>query len=218
MINVFLIGDSISLDYGQYLQGFVDVGIHVYGKPGAEEAYQDLDIPLGGNGGDSRMVLDYLKEAKDQDVTNCDYFFFNCGLHDVKHNAKTGQLQVSPEEYAANLQGILDLMQRKNVKTVFINSTPTDETRYGAIKSFYRLTADVPAYNEIARQIMQARNIPIIDLYAFTNALQLKGDALFRDHTHFTEPVIKLHAAFIAGQINAFVKTLPYDPAIETAP
>ena len=85
MTNVLLIGDSISMDYGQYLQDFLADGIHVYGKPDHGEAYLDLDIPLGGNGGDSSMVLEYLENAE-EDVLSCDWFFFNCGLHDIKHN------------------------------------------------------------------------------------------------------------------------------------
>ena len=36
----------------------------------------------------------------------------------------------------------------------------------------------------------------------FTVATRLTGDELFRDHTHFTPEVIKLHAAFIAGALS----------------
>lgn len=206
MVNVFLLGDSINLDYGQFVPAFLKSGIHVYGKPGAEEAYENLDIPIGGNGGDSRMVLEYLQTAEGP-VLDCDYFIFNCGLHDLKHNAKTGLLQVPLEEYEQNLQAIVELMQNRGVKVVFINTTPTDQTRYSAIKSFYRLTEDVPAYNQAAQAVMTRNQVPVIDLYGFTQALGLSGDDLFRDHTHFTPAVIKLHSAFIAGFINGFAET-----------
>jgi len=63
MKNILLIGDSISLDYGRYLEGFTGPDLHVYGKPGREAAYENLDIPVGGNGGDSRMVLEHLRET-----------------------------------------------------------------------------------------------------------------------------------------------------------
>ena len=208
MVKVFLIGDSISLDYGQYLQEFTDPDIHIYGKPDVEEAYVDLDIPLGGNGGDSSMVLEYLQQEQDENVMNCDLFFFNCGLHDMKRSKQTDQLQVPLEEYRKNLRAIVDFMQSHKIRTVFINSTPSDETRYGRMKTFYRKKADVPQYNQAAEEIMKEKNVPVIDLYGFTKALKLEGDDLFRDHTHFCTPVIQLHAAYIAGQINGFVKAM----------
>ncbi len=208
MKNILLIGDSISLDYGKYLGGFTGPGLHVYGKPGREEAYADLDIPIGGNGGDSRMVLRHLQDLGDSPVLNCDLFVFNCGLHDVKRSRATDQLQVPPEEYVENLHAIIDLMRGRGKPVVFLTSTPTATERYGAIRSFYRLTEDVPAYNRLAEGVMAERGVPVIDLYAFTRALGLEGDDLFRDHTHFTEPVMRLHAAFVAGWLNAYFRVV----------
>lgn len=203
MKNVLLIGDSISLDYGHFLKDFLRPDLHVYGKPGREKAYEDLDIPIGGNGGDSRMVLQYLREAEGSPVLNCDLFVFNCGLHDVKRSRQTDCLQVSPEEYGENLRAIVDVFQSRGTPVVFLTSTPTATERYGAIKSFYRLTEDVPAYNRLAEAVMAEKNVPVLDLYRFTLALGLEGDDLFRDHTHFTAPVMKLHGAFVAGYLNA---------------
>ena len=208
MKNILLIGDSISLDYGRFLEDFTLSGIHVYGKPGREEAYRDLDIPIGGNGGDSRAVLQYLQEAEGSPVLNCDLFVFNCGLHDVKRRRNTDDLQVHPEEYVQNLREIVDLFQNRGIPVVFLNSTPTATERYGATKSFYRLTEDVPAYNRLAEAVMAEKKVPVIDLYGFTLALGLEGDDLFRDHTHFTEPVMRLHGAFVAGYLNSFGQNL----------
>lgn len=205
MKKVLLIGDSISMDYGQYLPDFLAKGIHVYGKPDHGEAYRDLDIPLGGNGGDSAMVLEYLQNADDQ-VLSCDYFFFNCGLHDIKHNRASQQIQVSPAAYRENLEQILALMAARSIPVVFINSTPTDGSRHGKMKSFFRVTEELPAYNEIAEAVMAAHQIPVIDLYGFTQALGLSGDQLFRDHTHFVPEVIRRQAAYIAEHINGYVQ------------
>jgi len=208
MTKVLLIGDSISLDYGTYLPNFLDEGIHVYDKPGRDEAYKDLDTPLGGNGGDSSMVLSYLRELQEQKKLNCDLFVFNCGLHDIKRSRETDDIQVPIDEYIKNLHSILDIMQAHHIPTVYINSTPSATERYGRIRSFYRLTEDMPVYNRAAQQVMVERKIPVIDLFAFTCALGLTGDDLFRDHTHFLPEVIQLHAAHIAGYINAFVNTM----------
>jgi len=205
MIKILLIGDSISLDYGKYLPRFLGDNIRIYDKPGEGDAYADLDTPLGGNGGDSSMVLDFLQTADDETLS-CDWFFFNCGLHDIKHDRENDAYQIPLENYKKNLEQILALMNQKGIKTVFINSTPTDGARHSRVKSFYRVTEDVPMYNEAAQQVMAAHNIPVIDLYRFTNSLNLAGDDLFRDHTHFVDPVIQLHAAFLAGHILTITK------------
>lgn len=205
MTRILLIGDSISLDYGKYLPRFLGESYRIYDKPSDEDAYADLDTPIGGNGGDSSMVLDFLRNA-DEQTLDCDWFFFNCGLHDIKHDRQTHAIQIPPEAYRQNLEQILALMAEKGIKTVFINSTPTDGSRHGKVKSFYRVTEDVPVYNAIAQQVMAAHHIPVIDLYGFTQSLGLQGDGLYRDHTHFVPAVIQLHAAYMAGHIAAFTK------------
>ena len=205
MTKVLLIGDSISLDYGKYLPRFLPDDILVYDKPSEEDAYVDLDTPLGGNGGDSSMVLDFLQTA-DEQTLSCDWFFFNCGLHDIKHDRATDAIQIPLEDYKRNLEQILALMEKKGIKTVFMNSTPTSTRRHGKVKAFYRLEEDVPVYNKAAEEVMAAHNIPVIDLYGFTKALNLAEDEMFRDHTHFVPAVIQLHAAYMAGHIIAYTK------------
>ena len=205
MTRILLIGDSISLDYGKFLPRFLPKDIYVYDKPSEEDAYADLDTPLGGNGGDSSMVLDFLRTA-DKETLSCDWFFFNCGLHDIKHHRQTDAYQIPLEDYKRNLEQILALMQEKGIRTVFINSTPTSTLRHSRVKAFYRLKEDVPAYNAVAEAVMAEHGIPVIDLYGFTQALGLSEDDLFRDHTHFLPSVIQLQAAYMAGHINGFVK------------
>ena len=56
MKKVLLIGDSISLDYGPEVRRAVRSDIEIFSKPGTEEAYKNLDLPIGGNGGDSARV------------------------------------------------------------------------------------------------------------------------------------------------------------------
>ena len=59
--KVFVIGDSISIQYGPYLKKFIE-GKYLYDrKRDNGEAMQDLNKPVGANGGDSRMVVDYLE-------------------------------------------------------------------------------------------------------------------------------------------------------------
>ncbi len=201
MINILLIGDSIRLDYDSDLKLFLPDDIVIHGKPGREEAYKNLDIPMGGNGGDSSMVLDYIRELDSQGKLNFDYFIFNCGQHDIKRYKPDNRIQIQPEEYAANLYEILKLMKSRNIKTIFINTTPADRSRYSEGCTIVRYNDDVIQYNAIAQQIMHEQGIPVIDLNAFVLSLGLEGDALLRDHAHYQPEIIKKQAAFLAEAI-----------------
>ena len=54
---------------------------------------------------------------------------------------------------------------------------------------------------------MTENGVGVIDLYGFTQALGLKGDDLFRDHTHFRQNVSQLQAAYISGILNYLAKS-----------
>lgn len=61
--KVFVIGDSISMQYGPDLQKFL-TGKALYSRKNDtlnNKAETNLDFPKGANGGDSKMVLTYLK-------------------------------------------------------------------------------------------------------------------------------------------------------------
>ena len=59
--EVFLIGDSISMYYGPYLQKYLAGSYTLLRKEDNGHAADNLDIPTGANGGDSHMVLQYLQ-------------------------------------------------------------------------------------------------------------------------------------------------------------
>lgn len=206
MKKVLLIGDSISLDYGPQLRSLLREDIAVFSREGAEEAYKNLDLPIGGNGGDSRRVLDYVTKLDADGKLDADYFFFNCGLHDIKRERPEEHLQIDECTYRANLQAIVDLMKKRGICTVFITTTQADGTRYKPTMPFTRRTEDVLTYNAIAKEVMEQNGLDMVDLFAFTDSLGRVGNDLFRDHTHFLPDVITLHAKFIADAINAYVK------------
>ena len=53
-------------------------------KEGEQEALINLDNPQGANGGDSAMVLDFLKAMKKSGGIDADFLLVNCGLHDLR--------------------------------------------------------------------------------------------------------------------------------------
>ena len=69
---------------------------------------------------------------------------------------------------------------------------------YGPFLEAYN--EDLIRYNEIAAKVMAAKEIPVIDLYRFTNNLKMP---LHEDHVHFYEAIRKLQAAYITGSLMA---------------
>lgn len=200
MKKMFLLGDSISLHYGPYLREYLKEDFEIHSKPGKEEALKKIDYAVGGNGGDSSMVLSYIKERQAKNDLDFDVFVFNCGAHDIKRKIPDEKPQITLEEYEQNLNEIYGIMQTHNVKCVFIASTPILEKEHlelipGGVK---RYNKDVFEYGEVAKRVAQKHNAPIIDLNSFVS--NLPGE-IYQDYAHFDIPTRKLQAAFIAGSL-----------------
>ena len=197
--RVFVVGDSISMHYGPYLERF-GAGVFRYARKSGEEGFLDLDRPSGANGGDSSMVVDYLERATAGSGLPADYSLVNCGLHDIKTDPESGRRQVEPDEYEANLERIATLFAAGGAPVlVWIRTTPVvDEVHNARVGDFRRHESDVERYNAIADRVMGDRGVPTIDLHGFTTNL---GDPTSRyvDHVHFTDRVRELQAAYIAG-------------------
>jgi lysophospholipase L1-like esterase len=202
-MKIFVIGDSISMHYGPYLKQYLN-GIAEYDrKEGDEEAMLNLDIPQGANGGDSSMVLTYLKAKNKAGGIDADFLLLNCGLHDIKTDIETGEKQITIENYKENMLAILEFVSSMKQKLVWIRTTPCDEVIHNKPdKPFHRFAADCSAYNQVSDEIMAKAGIPSIDLYTFTSNLG-KGSDLYCDHVHFPDHIREKQAAFIAGWVQA---------------
>lgn len=198
MKRVYIVGDSISIQYGPYLQGMLRGVLHYSRKEGEEEAKLNLDRPQGSNGGDSGMVLDYLRGRAATGGIPADLLLLNCGLHDIKTDPATGRKQVPLPDYERNLRALLDLRPRLGAALVWIRTTPCDEAVHNANPgmAFHRFARDVEDYNNAADAIMSPAGVPIIDLFTFTRNI---GPDLYCDHVHFVDAVRRQQAAFIAG-------------------
>lgn len=201
--QVFVIGDSISMQYGPYLKQYLS-GFCRYDRKRAEgSSAEDLDNPAGANGGDSGMVLGYLRVKLDDPAFRPDVLLLNCGLHDIKTNVQTGERQISKELYRQNLEEIYRLLAAKGIPLVWMRSTPVDDAQHNVNqKSFYRYAADLAAYNAIADEVFASKGVPVIDLHQYTLNL---GTNLYIDHVHFDEQTRMLQAAFIAGFLHAIL-------------
>jgi lysophospholipase L1-like esterase len=198
MKRVCVVGDSISIQYGPHLRDLLQGAMTYSRKEGEEEARLNLDNPQGANGGDSSRVLSFLRARAAAGGIPADILLLNCGLHDIKTDPATGRKQVPLADYERNLRAILELRPRLVPAMAWIRTTPADERVHNARPNmtFHRFAADVDAYNAAADAVMAAAGVPVIDLFSFTRNL---GPDLFCDHVHFTEPVRRLQATFLAG-------------------
>lgn len=193
--KVFVLGDSISMHYGPYLKKMLN-GMWDYDrKRDGDITINDLDQPVGGNGGDSSMIFKYIKEHYNE-LKEYDVLLLNCGLHDIKTDPDTKGKQISLEQYDINIRESLDLLIRSTVKTIWVRTTPVVDQLHNRIKGFQRFNKDVESYNHVADEIMKTYDIESIDLYSFTQNL---GEDLHYDGVHFNENIRALQAAFIAG-------------------
>lgn len=197
--SIFIIGDSISIQYGPFLKEIVKVNFTYDRKRGVTEALTDLDKPIGANGGDSSRVLQYLLEENFKKV-KYDILLINCGLHDIRVHRQSLEKQINEQEYEKNLNSLLGLALKMANKVVWINSTPiADKIHNGRSEGFFRFERDLNNYNSIAEKVLKKKNIELIDLYSFTKKL---GENIYCDHVHFKEHIRKKQAAYIAENLN----------------
>lgn len=202
--TVFVIGDSISMQYGPFLQNQLKGFFDYDRKKDNGRGESNLDNPEGANGGDSRMVLEYLKLKQNDPTFKPDMLLLNCGLHDIKRNSQTSVIQIDEVQYRQNLEAICRIATKKNIQLIWLRTTPVVDERHNTrSKVFHRFAKDVDTYNAIADDVFSKKNIPVIDLYQFTLNL---GDETYIDHVHYNESVRALQAAFIAGSLITLTK------------
>ncbi|GHU67685.1 hypothetical protein FACS189413_02920 [Bacteroidia bacterium] len=195
--KIFLVGDSISVQYWPYLKEYLAEVSDIERKKDNGQAEKNLDVPAGANGGDSRMVLEYLRSKYTDETFRPNYLLLNCGLHDVKHDPKTGVIQVPEEDYRKNLNEIVALLEKNHTQLIWIRTTYVVDSIHNAkSSSIRRYGDDVIRYNAIADEIMAGKQIPCIDLYSFSKNLGIEHIA---DHVHYDLPTRSLQAAYIAG-------------------
>lgn len=181
--RVLLIGDSISIGYT------VDVRNLLKGKANVHR------IPT--NGGPTingvKNIDAWLGSGK------WDVIHVNFGLHDMKV-MKDEKHQVPVDEYAKNLDAIVEKLQKTGAKVIFATTTPVPEGPLNPVRRF----ADVATYNDAARKVMADRKVAVNDLNAFITP-HLKTAQKAKD-VHFTNEGSKLLAGEVARVIEATLK------------
>lgn len=198
--SVFLVGDSISIQYGPYLEEYMRGMIEFDRKRDDGNAEESANVIKGDNGGDSKMVLAYLKAKLEDPGFKPDYLLINCGLHDIKRQMPAGKLQVEKEDYRKNLIEIAGLAQTNSIPLIWIRTTAVVDTIHNSrSKTVHRYADDLADYNKVADEVARDFDLPVIDLYEFTWKL---GIGSFIDHVHYNDSTRALQGAFMAGNLN----------------
>ena len=193
---MFVIGDSVSIHYSPFLKEMIKSKYN-FGRT-SEIVGEDLDKPIGANAGDSKMVLEYLRDEYNKGTTY-NILLLNCGLHDIRIDRVTKRVQVKEWEYEENLNMVSGLALKMAEQVMWITTTPVmDVVHNRRSEGFLRYNKDVILYNGIADNVMGKYQISCVDLYTFTNSL---GGDIYCDHVHFKEAVRAQQGAFIAGQL-----------------
>jgi lysophospholipase L1-like esterase len=201
--RLWVIGDSISIDYGPHLQAALGDSILYDRKGGAGARLADPLHATSANGGDSAMVLAYLRERRGLDPIRADLLLINCGLHDIKRTPAGSALQVPADQYRENLRAIVEEARATGARMAWVRTTPLiDEVHNARQKAFHRFSSDLDAYNRIADEVMRQCAVPLIDLHGFTLTC---GPALYRDHVHFTPAVQREQGAYLAGWVRGWL-------------
>lgn len=203
--TLFLHGDSISLGYGPFLSTYLGPAYKLQRWGGEEEekaAHLNLDEPQGANGGTSGQVRAFLEAIVPTPEFTPDLLLFNAGLHDIKRNPETSEIQTSPEEYRDSLSAITILLELHQIPAAWVSTTHSnDELHQTRVNGFHRYASDNDAYDAIAVEVMSASNLSVIDLRGFTQRLG-PDQELFADHVHFSEGIRRLQAAYLAGWLH----------------
>lgn len=183
MRYIYVMWDSISKGWGKYFEE-ISKWFFVYSR-------------LNENWWDSNNIL---RNLKNQNIpSERDILLLNCWLHDIRKKDAVSETQVKKEDYEKNLIAIFSEAKKYFKKIIWISSTPVYDSIHNS-RDFWllRFQQDIIEYNFIASSLTEKNNIPIIDLYSFTENLWLD---IFIDHVHFREDIKQSQAEFIFQNI-----------------
>ena len=202
--KVFVIGDSISIQYGPYLDTYLGEE-YVYDRLRREGTpFHSRDTLPIANGQDSRNVLKQVKRLLALPEFQPDILLLNCGLHDIKTDPQSQSQQVPLAEYQTNLDQIFGLIQQRKIPVFWVRTTPVvDSIHNRPNSSFHRYKTILAQYNAAADSLCSTFSIPQIDLHTFTESL---GEGNFVDHVHFSKEVRQLQGAYLAGYVHSYGK------------
>ncbi len=174
--RILIIGDSISIGYTPFVKDYFSEKAIVAHNPGNAQhtgtGLEKIDLWLG----DEKW----------------DIVQFNWGLWDLcyrhpdskvqgNRDKVNGKVTITVEEYAANLDSLVTILQAKtDARLVFITTTYVPKDEAG------RFTDDAVKYNDAAKAVMKKHSVVVNDIYEQSVSIHKKfGKGV--DDVHYTE-------------------------------
>ena len=167
--DVLLIGDSISRSYTVSVRRLLEGVANVHRAPA--------------NCGATDRGLKYMDLWLDQGDGDWDLIYFNFGIHDRNR---------APEEYAANLEALVERLRQTGATLIFARTTPFEN------KDVPGVDASEPI-NAVSDEVMARLGVTVDDLHGAV--VEHLPDVQADDHTHFKAEGIALMAEHVAATI-----------------
>jgi len=196
--NVLILGDSISIGYTLQVRELLDGKANVF-RPHTADGTKPENCS-----GTTKGVVSVDRWLGDR---KWDVIHFNWGLHDLKHVTEPGgntvskkpsdPVQATVDQYAANLEKIVERLNQAGAKLIFATTTPVVPNTTGPL----RKPTSPPKYNAAALKIMKEHNVAVNDLFAFC---QPQVEKLQRPkNVHFTAAGSQALAEQVAAAIQS---------------
>ena len=165
--KVLLLGDSIRISYQVCVAALLDGEAEVVGP--AENCQFSLYT--------LSSLERWIKALGKPDIVH-----WNNGIHDSGHYRLRSPVQIPIDMYRANLEFILDDLRKLTSKIIWASSTPVHSVFDK--DNWVCRNEDIEAYNEVARELMEANGVPINDLHTLVSSNP--SEFLCHDHLHLS--------------------------------
>ncbi|MFN3149875.1 SGNH/GDSL hydrolase family protein [Bremerella sp.] len=200
--NVLILGDSISIGYTLQVRELLKGKANVF-RPHTADGNKPENCSGTTKGVES--IDRWIGDRK------WDVIHFNWGLHDLKHVTEPGgntvsnkaqdPVQATVDQYAANLEKIVERLDKTGAKLIFATTTPVVPNTTGPL----RKPDSPPKYNAAALKIMKEHDVAVNDLFAFCDP---QIEKLQRPkNVHFTDAGSQALAEQVAKAIQAQLNT-----------
>lgn len=133
-----------------------------------------------------------------------DVVHWNNGLHDVGHNPNRSPVQISIEMYRDNLEFILKRLKDLTPRVIWATLTPVHPERPFRDTEWSWRNAEINRYNEVARHLMEANDVPINDLHSLV--WDKVEEFMSEDQIHLSEDGQKACAQAVAENVSTFLR------------
>jgi lysophospholipase L1-like esterase len=176
MADIFCIGDSITQGMWDAQGGWADrLKQHFHKQKLADMTGADgIAVFNWGISADfSRDVLtrlpDFLRarEANDHPPSSEDVYVVAVGANDSEAEKTRDNPLASPEEYGENLEKILEIIQPRSQRLIFVGPTPVDETKTHINTPDYLYWNErTTLFNDVISQFCKQHDLVFIEMFA----------------------------------------------------